>query len=209
MKPLFRSRSALASLAALLAAGCSGAAPRESLEIPMSGETRSRGDEIVALLHGEPLTWRAVAEKTLELDLAGAVRNYLRWKIVEDRKTALGIAPSPAELDRRAGVYLEQLKKDRGDEAVRAHLGREGATEEAYRDHLAGTPFLAQILTLDLIVRYAEIGQGRPYAAAQAEIFESVLKNPPGPDEYSRWIDAEIGRYRIELGDRGLRQNGP
>src|SRR5438067_2164681 len=98
---------------------CSSAPPRENLPdriSTMSVERRVRPDEIVALINGEPVTWQAVAEKVLELNLKESVDQYVRWRIVEDRKTALGILHTPEELRRRAAAYLAQVKKSLGEE---------------------------------------------------------------------------------------------
>ena len=141
---------------ALLTAGCSSASPREpALEaLPPRAAAGDRGDEIVALVNGVPVTARTVADRVLELDPKAAVDQYVRWKVIEDRQTALGVAHAPAELRRRAETYLRQLKRQAGEAGFRARLASEGATEEAYAAQLAGSRFLEQMFTLDMIVRY-------------------------------------------------------
>jgi hypothetical protein len=156
-------------------AACSSGPPRENLpERTTPLERRAKGDEIVALLNGQPVTWQAVAEKVLELNLKESVDQYVRWRIVEDRKAAMAITHTPEELKRRAAAYLDQVKKQLGEERYRQQLAREGATEEAKRAQLEGSQFLAQVFTLDKIVRYAalledQIEIDRVYFADEAE----------------------------------------
>jgi len=154
MKSLLLLGSALAALA-----GCSSGPPKENLPDRFTSmpERRSKSEEIVALFNGEPVTWQTVAEKVLELNLRESVDQYVRWRIIEDRKKALGIAHTPDELKRRAAAYLEQIKKQMGEERFRLQLAREGATEEAKRAQLEGSAFLSQLLTLDKIVRFASM----------------------------------------------------
>lgn len=143
-------------LVAALAAGCSSPPPKEpALEsLPPRAEAREGGDEIVALVNGRPVTARVVADKVLELDSKAAVDQYVRWKIIEDRRAELGVTHSPAELRRRAETYVGQLKRQAGEAGFRARLAAEGATEEAYAAQLAGSRFLEQMFTLDKLVRY-------------------------------------------------------
>ncbi len=144
-------------LAALLfGAGCAPASAREARldALPPRPEAPDGGDEIVALLDGKPLTARSVADRMLELDPRHAIDQYVRWKILEDRRAALGVVQSPAELRRRAEVYVGHLKRQEGEAGFRARLAAEGITEEAYRDRLASSRFLNQRLVLEQIVRY-------------------------------------------------------
>jgi len=168
-------RLVLGTVLAALAAGCSSAPPRENLpERSTTVDRRAKPDEIVALYNGEPVTWQAVAEKMLELNLKESVDQYVRWRMVEDRKKSLGIVHTPEELRRRAASYLEQAKKLMGEERFRQQLAREGATEEGKRAQLEGSAFLAQVFTLDKIVRYAalledQVEIDRAYFAEEAE----------------------------------------
>jgi hypothetical protein len=147
-----------ALLAALLAsASCASPPPREAAleSLPARPEARDRaGEEIVALIDGKPVTARAVADRVLELDPKAAVDQYVRWKVIEDRRAELGIVNAPAELRRRAELYAGQLKRQSGEAGFRARLAAEGTTEEAYVAQLAGSRFLDQMLTMDKIVRY-------------------------------------------------------
>jgi hypothetical protein len=160
----------------LITAGCSSAPPKENLPSRSEPivERRVKPDTIVALINGEPVTWQTVAEKVLELNLKESVDQYLRWKIVDDRRTALGITHTPDELRRRAAAYLDQVKKQMGEERFRQQLAREGVTEEAKRAQVAESPYLAQVLTLDKIVRFAAVLEDqvridRAYFADEAE----------------------------------------
>jgi len=160
----------------LLAAGCGSPPPKENLPSRSEPilERRVKPDTIVALINGEPITWQTVAEKVLELNLKESVDQYLRWKIVDDRRTALGITHTPDELRRRAAAYLDQVKKQIGEERFRQQLAREGVTEEAKRAQVAESPYLAQVLTLDKIVRFSalledEVRIDRAYFADEAD----------------------------------------
>lgn len=150
-------------LGTLLLAGCASAPPKENL--PPRDATpvgaRSKPDEVVAFYNGEPLSWQVVAEKMLELNLKESVDQYVRWRLVEDRKKSMGITHSPDELRRRAAGYLEQARRQLGSAAYQAQLDREGATEEAKRAQIEKSEFLAQLLTFDKIVRYSEIVEDR------------------------------------------------
>jgi hypothetical protein len=162
-------------LGSVLLAACSSAPPRENLpDRSAVVERRGGSDQIVALYNGEPITWLTVAEKVLELNLKESVDQYVRWRIVEDQRTALGIVHTPDELKRRAAAYLEQAKKAMGEERFRQQLAREGATEDSKRAQLEASAFLAQVFTLDKIVRYAalledQIEIDRSYFADEAE----------------------------------------
>ncbi len=162
-------------LGTVLASACSSAPPRENLpERTPLVDRNVKPDEIVALYNGQPVTWQAVAEKVLELNLRESVDQYVRWRLVEDRRAALGIVHTPEELRRRAEATVEQAKKLMGEERFRQQLAREGSSEEAKRAQLEGSAFLAQILTLDKIVRYAalledQVEIDRAYFADEAE----------------------------------------
>ena len=136
---------------ALLGA-CASPPPREPL--PMTTGRPGHRDGIVAFLNGEPISWQTVAEKALELNLKDAVDQYVRWKIVEDRRAALGISHTPEELRRRAGTFLALQKTLLTEEQVRGQMDREGVTENSYLQRLASSAFLAQLLTFDKILRY-------------------------------------------------------
>jgi hypothetical protein len=162
-------------LGTVLAAACSSRPPKENLpERTAVVDRKVRPDEIVALYNGEPVTWQAVAEKVLELNLRESVDQYVRWRLVEDRRAALGIVHTPDELRRRAAAYIEQAKTLMGEERFRQQLAREGSSEESKRAQLEGSSFLAQMLTLDKIVRYAAVLEDqveidRAYFADEAE----------------------------------------
>ncbi len=152
-------RILLLPAATLLAACSAGPRPGPVQPAPLA---RTDGDpaqnrSIVAFYNGEPLPWRAVAEKMLELDLKTAVDQYVRWRLVEDRRKALGITHTPEELRQRAEAYARQTRQQMGDEAFRAQFVREGTTQEAWIAHLAGSRFLSDTLTLDKILRYAAL----------------------------------------------------
>jgi parvulin-like peptidyl-prolyl cis-trans isomerase-like protein len=306
MKTLFVLGTVLAALTA-----CSSGPPKEILpERPAATERRSKSDEIVALFNGEPVTWQTVADRVLELNLKESVDQYVRWRIVEERKAALGIVHTPEELRRRAAASLEQAKKQMGEERFRQQLAREGATEESKRAQLQGSAYLSQILTLDKIVRYAAIledqleidrvyfadeaearrfreaagakgfdaaakelaperssARGRlprevfpksappsdpvldpwivsellklapggvtgvemsrsnlyyvvrlqgirqardaGYSQVREEVLDGILKDPPGPQEYLRWMEREVVRCRIEYSDGASRRERP
>jgi hypothetical protein len=146
-----------AAVALILFAACSPS-PRVEPPPPIVAanvpDRADRGREIVAFLNGEPLTWGSVAEKMLELDLKTAVDQYVRWRLVEDRRKALKIDHTPEELRQRAEVYARQTRKEMGEEAFRSKLAREGATQEAWVAHLAGSRFLNDLLTMDKILRF-------------------------------------------------------
>lgn len=141
----------------LLAAGCASSdrpsAPRTPEEIPRLQPQPHEG-QIVALYNGEPLLWQTVAEKMLELDPKTAIDQYVRWRLVEDRRKALAIAHTPAELRGRAEVYAREIRREMGEAAFAARLQREGATPESWVERLSGSRFLNEMLTLDKILRY-------------------------------------------------------
>jgi len=180
-------------------AGCSSAEKEHLPErsTPLT-DRRPKADEIVAFYNGEPLTWQAVAEKMLELNLKESVDQYVRWRIVEDRKAALAIVHSPEELRRRAAAYLEQARRQLGEARYQQQLIREGTTEEHKREQIEKSAFLSQLLTMDKIVRYSELVEDRyeidrAYfveetdakafrAACRAKGFDDAAKElPPAP----------------------------
>jgi len=159
-----------------LAAGCASGPPKETLpeRSPVSASKKSNPDEIVAFFNGEPLTWQAVAEKTLELNLKESVDQYVRWRLVEDRRTALAISHTPDELHHRAAAYIEQAKRSLGADRFRQQLARDGSSEADKLAQIEKSAFLAQMLTLDKIVRFAELLEDRmeidrAYFADEAE----------------------------------------
>lgn len=292
-------------LAALGACGTPRPAPSAE-PLPSREPTRGAADaRIVAFCDGQPVTWREVAEKALELDLAGAVDQYLRWRLVEDRRRALGIEHTPEELRRRAEALVRRLRETLpgGEPEYRQELARRGLTEEQYIRRLAASRFLADRLTVEKIVRYERLTEGvfeidrvvferpeearrfaersreagfdralaeagaearrrvesfpprlppgppeappletqtlealralrpgeiltvessregrfcgvlrlrrarpgrpAPYADVRAEVFESLLSDPPPEEEGRRWIDREFARLRIEYAAPG------
>jgi hypothetical protein len=188
----------------VLLASCGPArAPEAFPELPPIVDRRSRGDEVVALLDGRPLTWQMVAEKALELDLKSAVDQYVRWRIVEDRKAELKIENTPEERRERARRYVERLRTDQGEEAFRSLLGREGVREEVYRERLESSSFLDQILTFDKIVRYADLREDRLEADvaifAKREDAQAFLDHAvrEGFDEAARRLPTAAGLDRL------------
>jgi hypothetical protein len=307
MKPFL-----LAFLSGALAA-CSSRGPIAPAPELSAGPGRSsRDDAIVAIFNGQPVTWRAVAEKVLELEPKAAIDQYLRWRLIEDRRLSLGITHTPEELRRRAEVYLRQSRQALGEEAFRAKLERERTTEEAYRAKLETSRVLSEMLTLDKIVRYQAVledslsiervvfaeeadarkfweacrekgfdrasldlaaagrtrkigrlpreifprtlppaeppldsgileellsmrpgeytkvetsrsnlyyvvklealrkGRNVPYAEARGEVLESLLQDPPRPEDYSAWVLRELARSRVEYAEETPRkEKGP
>jgi hypothetical protein len=128
--------------------------PLRPVDPPPPATRLEHGEEIVAIFNGEPLPWRVVAGKMLELDLKTAVDQYIRWRVIEDRRATLGISHTPDELRRRADAYARQVRKRVGEEAFRAQIEREGTTAEAWTSHVASSRFLNEMLTLDKILRY-------------------------------------------------------
>ncbi len=152
-----RPASLLLALALLPAACGEGAATRRDPALrPMGeGEPRDRDEEIVALLNNEPLSWRTVAEKALELNPKGTVDTYVRWRVVEDRRRALGITQNSQELRRRAETMAKQTRERMGEAAFKAQLEREGLSPEAYVEFVASSRSFETALTVEKIVRYA------------------------------------------------------
>jgi hypothetical protein len=302
----------LASLLGALAA-CSSRGPiAPAPEFSASPARSSRDEAIVAIYNGQPVTWRAVAEKVLELEPRAAIDQYIRWRLIEDRRQTLGITHTPEELRRRAEVYLRQSRQALGDEAFRTKLERERTTEDVYRAKLESSRVLSEMLTLDKIVRYqavleeslsilrvvfAEEGEARkfwascqekgfdrasldlagagrsrkigrlpreifprslppaeppldagileellsmrpgeytkvetsrsnlyyvvklealrkgrnvPYAEVRGEVLESLLEDPPRPEEYGAWVLRELARSRVEYAEESpRREKGP
>jgi hypothetical protein len=147
----------LAGLAGGCAAGSRGDPPPA---LPGADGRRERDDAVVALLNGEPLTWRAVAERMIESDPRTAVETYVRWRVVEDRRKELGIAPTLDERRRRAEAYVARVRRTMPDAEFRARLASEGIDETAYVDRLAESEWMRQLLVLDLIVRYQAMTDG-------------------------------------------------
>lgn len=138
-----------------LLGACGASAPPDPYPSDLQDRRGRAGDEaVVALLDGRPLTWRAVAEKMLEVDPRTAVETYVRWRVVEDRRSEMGISHTEAELRGRAQAYAEQTRAALGREGYMRRLEAEGTTEEGWISRLSGSGFLAQLLTLDAIVRY-------------------------------------------------------
>ncbi|HZE98727.1 MAG TPA: hypothetical protein VE981_16990, partial [Planctomycetota bacterium] len=231
----------------------------------------------------------------------------VRWRLVEDRRTAMGIVHAPDELHRRAAAYLDVAKRRMGPNTFQQQLEREGTTEGAKLAQVEKSPFLSQLLTLDKIVRYSEIledrleidrayfaeeadakkfleaakakgfdeasqeqlperkptkgrlpresfSKSRPplepvldawileellrlapegmtdvetsrsnlyyvirlrgfrkgrdvvYSQVKDEVVESILREPPTPQDYSRWMEREMARCRVEYADSGARR---
>lgn len=145
---------------ALLILGGCAAGPRGEARLPGAEGRRERDDGIVALYNGEPLRWRTVAEKMLEIDPRTSVETYVRWRVVDDRRKELGIAPGPDELRKRAEAQVAQARKSLPEKEFRERLASEGLTEQAYVGRLAESSWLLQALTLDLIVRYQALVDG-------------------------------------------------
>jgi hypothetical protein len=169
----------------LLVPACAPRRDAEIPDLPRSPERRVRGDEIVAFLDGLPLTWQAVADRVMELDLKSAVDQYVRWKIVEERREAMKLVHTPEELRKRAELYAEQQKRSLGAAEWAAHLARQGVPEAAYVGRLADSGFLSQVLTFDKILRYDELLEDRLELRISffptRETAEEALRGSPDP----------------------------
>jgi hypothetical protein len=281
----------------LALAACRGAGSDEPPRLAPRDGRRERDDAIVALYNGEPLRWRAVAERMLEIDPRTAVETYVRWRVVDDRRRELGIAPTADELRRRAEVHVARARSGLGEKEFQARLAADGLTEREYVEKLAGSDYMRQTLTLDLLVREQRFvdgtltidrvafaveadarrfaasareggfdaaaeglggargvrrlpretfarsappadplldrwivealdalqpgqmtdvessrtelkyvarlvekkpGTSKPYAERGAELLESVLKDPPGPEEVRAWLASRVAAAKIE-----------
>jgi hypothetical protein len=147
--------------ALLILGGCAAGSRRDAPPLPTPSEgRRERDDAIVALYDGQPLRWRAVAEKMLEIDPRTAVETYVRWRVVDDRRKLLGVAPGLDDLKRRAEVQVETVRKSMTDKELNARLASDGLTLRDYKGKLAESAWLSQALTLELIVRYQGLVDG-------------------------------------------------
>lgn len=149
-----------ASALLALAAACSSPAPAPP-PLPAPAPARERDREIIALYNGEPLYRRDVADKALELDVKHAVDQYVRWRILEDRKAKLGIDHTPEELRRRAETFVRRVRERMEEKAFREQLGREGLTEESYVLRIQASRFLSETLVLEKIVRFQSLSEER------------------------------------------------
>ena len=66
-------------------------------------------DRVVAWYNGEPLSWKEVAKRMMELNIREAVKKYVWWRCIHDEKRKHGIRSSEGELDRRAGSADETI----------------------------------------------------------------------------------------------------
>lgn len=146
--------------AMLILGGCASGPGRDAPSPSPAEGRRERDDAIVALYNGEPLRWRTVAERMLELDPRTSVETYVRWRVVEDRRKELGVAPGPDELRRRAEAQVAQARKSLPDKELKDRLASEGLTEKEYVKRLSESNWLLRTLTLDLIVRYQTLMDG-------------------------------------------------
>ncbi len=145
----------------LLLPGCAaGSRGDPPAPLPASEGRRERDDAIVALFNGEALTWRTVAERMLESDPRTAVETYVRWRVIEDRKRELGVAPTPEERRRRAESHVAGVRRSLPEAEFRARLASEGLDEAGYVRRLADSDWMRQLLALDLIVRYQAMTDG-------------------------------------------------
>ncbi len=145
----------------LLLPGCAAGSRGSPPALPPTSEgRRERDDAIVALFNGEALTWRTVAERMLESDPRTAVETYARWRIIEDRKKELGVAPTPEERRRRAESHVAGVRRSLPEAEFRARLASEGLEERDYVQRLADSEWMRHLLALDLIVRYQAMMDG-------------------------------------------------
>jgi hypothetical protein len=153
-RPLFPALVALS--------GCGTPSPHAAppLHDEVSESRRKKDEEIVALHDGRPLTWRAVAEHALANDFRAAVDRCVRSRIVEERRAALGIVNTPADLRRRADSLVRAALEGSSAEAFRARIAGDGFTEETYREHLAGSRYLDEALGLERVVRTEALRRG-------------------------------------------------
>ncbi|HEV3026477.1 MAG TPA: peptidylprolyl isomerase [Planctomycetota bacterium] len=207
----------LSAASAWFAAGCSASPQKEFLperSAPLT-DRRSKSDDIIAFYNGEPLSWQVVAEKTLELRLKESVDQYVRWRIVEDRKAALAIVHTPRELHLRATGYLEQGRRQLGAAGFQLQLDREGVTAEAKLAQIEKSAFLSQLLALDKIVRFSEVVEDRfeidrAYFAdeAEARIFHERTR-AKGFDDAARELVPERKPNRGRLPRESFTQSRP
>lgn len=150
---------ATALLLLTLAASCSSS-PKPKPEEP-APTSRKEGDErVVAFLDGQPVTWRQVAERALELEFRRNIDLYVRWKILENRREKLGIENTPQELARRADAMIAEYKKAQGPEVFQKQLELEGFTEKTYRDYVLKNRLFVEKLTLEKMIRFSYFQEG-------------------------------------------------
>lgn len=156
-------RSLLAALLAPLPAAlsCSSSPPPEPIPSYSAPDPRrAKDDQVVALWNGQPLTWRAVAERAMDAEPRRAVDQYVRWRLVEDRKAALGIAHAPEEILRRAEAVVRETREALGETEFQSLLSRGGFTAESYLAHLRASPEMAETFALEKLVRYEALVEG-------------------------------------------------
>lgn len=125
--------------------------------IPAGPQT---GDEhIVALLDGQPVTWRQVAEHAMEAGSRRLIDEYIYWKLRRNKIRELGITSTPEELRARAGLIVEQARKAQGDEKVQEALKREGLTEQQYVARFAEDPLFAERLAVEKAFVYTLLSE--------------------------------------------------
>ncbi|MBI2899323.1 MAG: hypothetical protein HYY17_04015 [Planctomycetes bacterium] len=151
---------AMCLLSALFLAAAACSPPSRRDDAPATERPRAGDDRIVAFVDGAPVTWRAVADRAMNLELRRNIDLYVRWKVIEDRRRNLGIENTPEELGRRADAMIAQYKKSQGEEVFRRQLEAEGYTEASYRDFVVKNRLFAEKLTLEKMVRYSYFAEG-------------------------------------------------
>lgn len=144
----------LAAGSTLFATSCARGGRDEPTPLPPAAPRHPADEAVVALFNGQPVRWREVAEHLLATNLKPSVDLYLKFRLLEDRKAALGIVHTPDELRRRAEAEVRRTKQGLGEAAFNAQLGREGTSEARYVDFLSASRRLQDMLTLDKIIRY-------------------------------------------------------
>lgn len=183
---------------------CSPQPRTEPREPERTADGRKGDDRIVAFLNGEPVTWRQVAERALELEFKRNIDLYVRWRILESLREKHGIENPPSDLTRRADAMIAQYMKAQGEEVFHKQLELEGFTEKSYRDYVLKNRLFVEKLTLEKMVRYSyfqegwiEIDRFSFTEAADAEAFHGLAK--------AKGYDKAADEYKTSKGRSGRR----
>jgi hypothetical protein len=151
--------------ALILSVGC---APPAEREIPAQPPPINPGDESkapapvsqddnkpVALIDGEPVTWRTVVEHAMATRGKELIDKYISWKLRTDKLDALGIRNSPDELRRRAQLWIESTEKEMGPVAFEKMLDQLKTTRDERAKMLSESPEFDDLLRTEKAVVYA------------------------------------------------------
>jgi hypothetical protein len=156
---------------------------------------------VVALVDGEPVTWREVAASAMRLNARQLVDQYIYLKLRRAFIRKHGITNDAGEVRARAEAILESAKRTQGEERVKADLAEQGVTEEQYVQRFATDPAFAERLLAETAIVYTMMTE--PTVEVDIVAFTDERDGQEAADDLARGRDFDEAIAGLQGRTRG------